>query len=69
MPSENPETIIADLHRVREEIAAEFDRDLFAITAAARTQMEKSGRKVVRRTARPTRDRALIAQESAPSSG
>lgn len=48
MPVEDPDTIIADLHRVRAQMAAEFGGDVFAITADARLRMEKSGREVWR---------------------
>jgi hypothetical protein len=46
MKPENPDTVIADLHRVREEIAAESENDLFAITAAARARMMQSGKEI-----------------------
>jgi hypothetical protein len=43
----NQDTTIADLHRIRRELAEKFQGDLFAINADARARMEKSGREVV----------------------
>jgi len=42
------ETIIRDLHRVREAIVEEFGQDLHKLTADARTRQARSGRTVWR---------------------
>jgi hypothetical protein len=49
MKSEDKDATIADIHRIREQIAAKFGGDAYAINADARARMEKSGCVVVRR--------------------
>jgi hypothetical protein len=43
------DTTIADLHRIRREIAARFQGDLFALSADAQSRAEASGRQILRR--------------------
>lgn len=50
----SPDSIIRDLHRIREAIVESFGGDLHALTADARVRMEKSGAKVWRRVPAPT---------------
>ena len=52
MTAEHPDTIISDLHRIREQMAAEFGGDLHALNADARARMEQSGR-VIRKRRHP----------------
>ena len=49
MTAEHPDTIISDLHRILEQMAAEFGGDLYAINADARACMEQSGRVIWKR--------------------
>ena len=53
MKREDKDTTIADIHRIREQIAAKFGGDPFAINADARARMEQSGRPILRRAAPP----------------
>ena len=55
MKAEGKDTTIADIHRIREQIAAKFGGDAYAITADARARMEKSGCRIIRREPAPTR--------------
>jgi hypothetical protein len=48
-PEDQPDTTIADLHRVRREMAAQFGGDLLALTADAQARAEASGRTILRR--------------------
>lgn len=48
-PEDQPDTTIADLHRIRREMAAKFSGDLYALTADAQARAEASGRTIVRR--------------------
>lgn len=41
---------IADIHRIRREIAARFGGDVFAINADAQARSEASGRRIIRRS-------------------
>ena len=43
------DTTIADLHRIRRELAARFHGDLIALSADAQSRAEASGRKILRR--------------------
>ena len=47
------DTTIADLHRIRREIAARFHGDLFALSADAQSRAEASGRLILRRPISP----------------
>ena len=49
MPTENGDTTIEDIHRIRREIAAKFNGDLVAMTADAQARTEASGRTIIRR--------------------
>jgi len=49
MESEDKDTTISDIHRIREQVAAKFGGDVHAINADARERMEKSGRTIIRR--------------------
>jgi len=49
MHTETRDTTIADLHRIRREMAARFDGDVFAINADAQARSEASGRRIIRR--------------------
>lgn len=42
----SPDTIIRDLHRIREAIVDSFDGDLHALTEDARRRQEQSGRPI-----------------------
>jgi hypothetical protein len=44
-----PDSIVADLHAIREQIVAEYGGDLKKLTAAARQRQEASGRTIIRR--------------------
>jgi hypothetical protein len=44
----SPETVIQELHRVREAIVESYGGDLHALTADARRRQEQSGRPVWR---------------------
>lgn len=46
------DTTIADIHRIREQMAAKFNGDLYAMVDDAQRRLEASGRKIVMR--RPT---------------
>jgi hypothetical protein len=43
------DSIVTDLHAIREQIVAEYDGDLKKLTAAARQRQELTGRKIIRR--------------------
>ena len=45
----SPDSIVQDLHAIREQIVAEFGGDLAKLTAAARQRQESSGRKIIRK--------------------
>ena len=47
----SPDSIVQDLHAIREQIVAEFGGDLTKLTAAARQRQESSGRKIIRKAA------------------
>ncbi len=47
------DSIVDQIHRVREEIAERFDNDLHSICEDARRRQEQSGRKSVKLPARP----------------
>jgi len=49
MSPETRDSTIADIHRIRREIAARFDGDVFAINADAQARSEASGRQIIRR--------------------
>jgi len=49
MNAETPDNTIADIHRIRREIAARFHGDVFAINADAQARTEASGREIIRR--------------------
>jgi hypothetical protein len=49
MNNEHSDTTIADIHRIRREIAAKFKDDLFAINADAQARSEASQRQIIRR--------------------
>jgi hypothetical protein len=49
MATENTDNTIADIHRIRREIAAKFNGDLFAINADAQARSEASQRQIMRR--------------------
>ena len=42
-----PDTIIEELHQVREQLAKEFNYDVFAIVADARARQTETGHPVV----------------------
>jgi hypothetical protein len=42
-----PDPIIEELHRIREEIAAQFNYDVFAIGAMLQAKQQEEGRPVV----------------------
>jgi hypothetical protein len=44
-----PDSIVTDLHAIREQIVAEYGGDLKKLTAAARQRQELSGRRIIRR--------------------
>lgn len=46
---------IADIHRIRREIAIRFDGDVFAINADAQARSEASGRRIIRRSSSANR--------------
>ena len=48
MATENSDNTIADIHRIRREIAARFKGDLFAINADAQARSEASQRQIIR---------------------
>ena len=48
MPTDDLDAIIPELHRIREQIAAEAGDDVYVINAQARARMEKSQRKTFR---------------------
>jgi hypothetical protein len=48
MTTENTDSTIDEIHRIRREIATKFRGDIFAITADARTRMEASGHQIIR---------------------
>ena len=47
------DTTIADLHRIRREMAARFHGDLVALSADAQSRAEASGRQIIRRPKSP----------------
>ena len=47
--SETRDTIISDLRRIRESLAAKFNGDLAALAADAQQRQLASGRKIIRR--------------------
>ena len=49
MTRENTDNTIADIHRIRREIAAKFKGDLFAINADAQARSEASQRQIIRK--------------------
>ena len=49
MKAEEKDTTISDIHRIRQQIAAKFGGDAYAINADARARMEKSGCTIIRR--------------------
>jgi len=53
MPSQSneprPDSIVTDLHAIREQILAEYGGDLKKLTAAARQRQELAGRTILRR--------------------
>lgn len=62
---------IAEIHRIRREIAAKFRGDVFAINADAQARTEASGRDIVRRLksregATPSSGRGGAGQRSDP---
>ena len=48
MVTENRDTTIADIHRIRREIASQFNGVIFAISADAQARSESSGRQIIR---------------------
>ena len=50
MTPDRSDTTIAELHRIRRELADRFHGDLFALTADAQARTEASGRKVIHRS-------------------
>lgn len=48
MTTENCDNTIADIHRIRGEIAAKFKGDLFQINADAQARSEASGKQTIR---------------------
>jgi len=48
-PDDLLDTTIADIHRIRREMAARFHGDLLALTADAQARAEASGRTILRR--------------------
>ena len=48
MTTENNDNTIAEIHRIRREIAAKFKGDLFAINADAQARSEASQRQIIR---------------------
>jgi len=44
----SPDSIVPDLHVIREQIVAEYGGDLMKLTAAARQRQESSGHKIIR---------------------
>ncbi|MFN0016932.1 MAG: hypothetical protein ACKVP0_01665 [Pirellulaceae bacterium] len=53
MNKENSDHTIADIHRIRREIAAKFNGDLFAMTADAQARSEASERQIIRKHKKP----------------
>ena len=49
-----PDSIVADLHAIREQIVAEYGGDLKKLTAAARQRQELAGQKIIRRREAPS---------------
>ena len=53
MNAESSDHTIADIHRIRREIAAKFNGDLFAMTADAQARAEASEREIIRKHKTP----------------
>ena len=67
MKAEDKDTTISDIHRIREQIAAKFSGDAYAINADARARMERSGCTIIRHESAPTQPTANVRREqSAP---
>jgi len=45
-PEPSPDAIIQGLHQIRADILAEFDGDIFALTADAKRQLDASGHEI-----------------------
>ena len=52
-------TIIEDIHKIREEYAKEFNNDLRAICSHARDKQGREGRRVVPANPKPTQKEAF----------
>lgn len=44
----NEDSVIAEVRRIKEEIAAEYNYDVRALAAALRREQEQAGRKTIR---------------------
>ncbi len=53
MNTEANDHTISDIHRIRREIAAKFNGDLFAMTADAQARSEASKRQIIRKHKTP----------------
>ena len=72
MNAETRDNTIAEIHRIRRDIAARFRGDVFAINADAQTRSEASGRQIIRRWRQsdqpmPTSGEASVAETPSPS--
>lgn len=56
--------IIEELHQIREEIAAEFNYDVFAIGAMLQAKQQEEGRPVVSFSAKPAEMETLPADKA-----
>lgn len=56
--------IIEELHQIREEIAAEFNYDVFAIGAMLQARQQEEGRPVVSFSTKPAETEALPADKA-----
>ena len=56
------DTIIDDIHRIREEYAKRFNNDLKAICNDARSKQGQDGRKVVPAHPKPVQPTGMIAE-------
>ncbi len=60
--------IIEELHQIREEIAAEFNYDVFAIGAMLQVRQQEEGRPVVSFSVKPAEAEPLLNDKVIPQS-
>jgi hypothetical protein len=63
MNAETRDTTIADLHRIRREMAAKFGGDVFALNADAQARSEASGRRIIRKCEPEKRGAVQLSQQ------